>query len=174
MNFFTFIVQDWKANAGNTKGRIILFCFRMANFCSTRRLYFFLGFLYIIFYRIMIEWVLGIEIPWNVKIGRNLRLFHGQGLVIHKKTVIGHNCTLRHCTTIGITQQADGLPGLSPVIGNHVDVGSNACIIGPVQIGDYVKVGSGTVVVKDVAANSTVVGNPGRVIRKEVQHGRTA
>lgn len=165
MNFFEFIRQDWQANAGNTKGRMVLFLFRMANFCATRPFYYYIGFPYLLFYQVFVGWFLGIELPWNTKIGRNFRLFHGQALVVHHKVVIGENCTLRHSTTIGDKQLRSGGESLTPVLGNHVDVGSNVCIVGKVEIGDHVWVGCGTVVVKDVPSHSVIVGNPGSVIK---------
>jgi putative colanic acid biosynthesis acetyltransferase WcaB len=166
MSFFKFIFQDWHANRGNAKGRVILLLFRMANFCSTRKVYYYIGFPYLMFYRILVEWFFSIEIPWNTKIGKNLALYHGQALVMTNQVVIGENCTLRQCTTIGNKQLKNGGFSTSPVIGNHVDVGSNVCIIGGVTIADYVKIGCGAVVVKDISAYSTVTGNPG-VERKQ-------
>jgi putative colanic acid biosynthesis acetyltransferase WcaB len=160
MNFFEFIVQDWRVNKGNIKGRIILLLFRIANFCSRRRIYYYLGFLYLLFYRILVEWFFSIEIPWNTKIGRNLRLYHGQALVMTNQVIIGHNCTLRQSTTIGNRQTADGF-STSPVIGNYVDVGSNVCIIGGITINDHVIIGCAAVVVKNASAYCVVTGNPG-------------
>lgn len=161
MNFFQFIFQDWKANKGNIKGRIILLLFRIANFCSTRKIYYYIGFLYLLFYRILVEWFFSIEIPWNTKIGKNLRLYHGQALVMTNQVIIGENCTLRQSTTIGNKQLPGGGFSRSPVIGNNVDVGSNVCIIGGIVISDHVLIGSGAVVVKDVSPYSVVTGNPG-------------
>lgn len=160
MTFFNFILQDWKENQGNAKGRIILLLFRLANFCSTRPIYYFLGFPYLIFYRIMVEWFFSIEIPWNTKIGKGLRLYHGQALVMTNDVIIGENCTLRHSTTIGNKQSRDGGFTGSPKIGNFVDVGSNVCIIGQVTIGDNSVIGCGAVVVKNVSSNHVVTGNP--------------
>jgi putative colanic acid biosynthesis acetyltransferase WcaB len=160
MNYFQFIFQDWKINKVSPRGRIIMLLFRMANFCSTRKIYYWLGFPYLIFYRILVEWIFGIEIPWNVKIGKNLTLFHGQATVMNNKVVIGENCTLRHCTTLGNKQLSDGTYSESPVIGNHVDIGSNVCIIGDIQIGDNVHIGAGAVVIKSVPADHIAVGNP--------------
>ncbi len=132
MNFFQFIYQDWKANKGNIKGRIILLLFRAANICTARKAYFYLGIPYLVFYKIFVEWFLCIEIPWRVKIGKNLRLYHGQALVLNGRVVMGENCTIRHCTTIGNKMLSDGSFSASPVIGNNVDIGSNVCIIGDI------------------------------------------
>ena len=160
MNFFQFIVQDWEANKNNSKGRLILVLFRIANFCTTHKIYRYMGFPYLIIYRLSIEWILGIEIPWNVKIGKGLALYHGQSLVVNKNVVMGNNCTLRHCTTIGNKELKDGRLGASPVIGDNVDIGSNVCIIGDIFIKDNVKIGCGAVVTKNISGNCIVVGNP--------------
>jgi putative colanic acid biosynthesis acetyltransferase WcaB len=160
MNFFRFIVQDWSANRGNSKGRIFMFLFRIANFGTTHKVYFYISIPYLILYKVIIQWIFTLEIPWNVKIGSGLAIYHGQALILNRDVVMGKNCTLRHCTTIGIKQKADGTFSTAPVIGNHVDVGNNVCIIGSIQIGDNVKVGAGSVVVKDVPANWIVAGNP--------------
>ncbi len=160
MYFFQFVFQDWKINKVSYRGRIIMLLFRMANVCSLRRAYYYLGFPYLLFYRFLVEWIFGIEIPWNVKIGKNLTLFHGQAVVMTNKVVIGENCTLRHCTTIGNKQLKDGSFSDSPVIGNNVDIGSNVCIIGNIHIGDNVKIGCGAVVIKSVSSNHIAVGNP--------------
>jgi putative colanic acid biosynthesis acetyltransferase WcaB len=159
-NFFKFILQDWHANKGNLKGRAILFFFRIANFCSTRKIYYYIGFPYLIFYRVFIQWLFTLEIPWNIKAGKNLSIYHGESLVINNKVVIGENCTLRHCTTLGTKQNHDGTISDAPVIGNNVDIGSNSCIIGNIKIGNNVKVGCGSVVIRNVSSDCIVVGNP--------------
>ena len=134
--------------------------FRIANICSYKKINFYLGIPYLIFYRILVEWFFGIEIPWTVRIGKNLHLYHGQALVLNGDVVLGENCSIRHCTTIGNKMRADGSFTTSPVIGNNVDIGSNVCIIGDIVIEDNVKIGSGAIVVKNVSGNCTVVGNP--------------
>ena len=168
MNFFQFIFQDWKINKGNTKGRVILLLFRIANFSTTSRTYYYLCFLYRVCYKIIVEWFLIIEIPWNTRIGKNLILYHGQALVLNKKVVIGHNCILRHSTTIGNKQLRDGSSSRSPVIGNNVDIGSNVCIIGDIYIKDNVQVGCGAVVTKNISGDCIVVGNPAVEKRKAI------
>ncbi|OQP63409.1 serine acetyltransferase [Niastella vici] len=169
MNFFQFIFQDWESNKTSAKGRVIMLLFRIANFCTTRRIYYYLLFPYLVFYKILVEWFFSIEIPWNIKAGCGLRIYHGQGLVLNNQVVIGNYCTLRHCTTIGNKQLPNGTMSHSPVIGNYVDVGCNTCIIGNITIGDQVTIGCGSVVTKSVPANTVVAGNPAVPIRKLMQ-----
>lgn len=171
MGFIQFITQDWKANKGNSKGRIFLVLFRIANFLAKRKFLFYPGLPYLLFYRLFVEWGCGIEIPWGLQVGKNLRLFHGQALVINRNVVMGENCTIRQCTTIGNKQLADGTPSASPKIGNNVDIGSNVCIIGDIVIGDNVVAGSGSVIVKSVEANCVVAGNPAQVKKRLGEDG---
>ena len=159
------LFQDWRANKKNSKGRIVLFAFRIAHIGSINIVLFILWIPYLVLYRIFIEWVLGIEIPFRLQLGKNTLLVHGQALVINKECKIGNNCILRHSTTIGNKINSDGTLSACPIIGNNVDVGAQSCIIGPVVIGDNVKIGAGSVVIKDVAPNCVIAGNPARVIR---------
>lgn len=166
MNFFRFILQDWKINKNNTKGRVFILLFRIANYSTKSKIYYYICYPYRIFYKLFVEWFFGIEIPWDINIGKNLRLFHGQALVLNKLVVIGMNCVLRHCTTIGNKQLPDGNFSASPIIGDNVDIGSNVCIIGDIRIKDNVKIGCGCVVTKNISADCIVVGNPGVEKRK--------
>jgi len=163
-----YIFQDWTANKGNTKGRIIMLLFRMANYGTKSRAYYILAIPHLIFYKFFVEWVLGVGIPWDLRIGRNCKLYHGQSLIINSSVSIGENCTLRHCTTIGNKQLGNGLFSKGPAIGNYVDIGSNVCIIGDIKIGSNVRIGSGSVVVKDVGDDCTAVGNPASVLARKV------
>ncbi len=159
------LLQDWKSNKRNIKGRLILLMFRIAAIGSKNKYLFLFLLPYLIFYRITIEWILGIELPYKTKIGKGLVIHHGQALIINDSVQIGNNCILRHCTTIGNKQIGIDQFSPSPIIGNNVDIGSNVCIIGPIKIGDNVKIGAGSVIVKDIPSNSIVVGNPARIIK---------
>ena len=147
--------------------------FRLAHLATRNRILFLFLIPYLVFYRVMVEWFLGIELPYTTRIGKNLFLAHGQALVVIHGVVMGDNCILRQSTTIGIKRYEDGTYSGCPVIGNNVEVGSNVCIIGEVRIGNNVKIGAGSVVVKDVPDNSIVVGNPARII-KQVKPERQA
>jgi len=122
---------------------------------------------YLLFYRYMVDWVWGIEIPRKTTIGKGLSLFHGQALVLNQGVIIGDNCTLRNSTTIGHKKNADGTFSACPRIGNNVDIGANVVIIGDIEIGDNVVIGAGTVVTKSIPANSIAVGNPARILDKK-------
>ena len=163
MNLF----PDWEANRGNLKGRVVLVLFRLAQ--ETRALpepWWLLGVPYLALYELLVEWVLGIELRYKMQAGPGLRLYHGQGLVVHEGTAIGSECTLRQNTTIGSKDLADGSKSACPIIGDRVDIGANVVIIGAVRIGDGAVIGAGSVVVNDVPAGAVVVGNPARVIRR--------
>jgi putative colanic acid biosynthesis acetyltransferase WcaB len=161
------IFCDWSANSGNPKGQIVLVLFRLAQTC--RHLpepWWLLTAPYLAFYRIFVEWILGIELRFKTQVGPGLRLFHGQGLVVHEGTVIGANCTLRQSTTVGNKTLADGSTSACPVIEDGVDIGANAVVVGPITVGPSAVIGAGSVVVKSVPARAVVAGNPARVIRQ--------
>jgi putative colanic acid biosynthesis acetyltransferase WcaB len=167
MNFFAYLFQDWKANRGNVKARIVLTMFRLVMLINKYTLTKIIFFPYLMFYRVNVEWVLGVELPRKLTLGKNFIFYHGQGLVVNKSTVIGNNCVLRNGVTIGHKKLADGSLSNCPRIGNNVDVGPNVCIIGDISIGNNVIIGAGTVVVKDVPDNCTVVGNPARILENK-------
>lgn len=165
-NLFYYLFQDWNANRSNPKGRLILLAFRLAQiFRNLPQPLFIFSVPYLVLYRVTVEWILGVELPWNTCVGANLCLYHGQSLVINDHTIIGENCTLRHATTIGHKVLSDGSHSKSPIIGNNVDIGSNVVIIGSITIGNNVIIGAGSVVVKNVPDGAVIVGNPARVVR---------
>jgi len=169
MNFAPKLRADWKANKGNPKGRIITSYFRCAQWFAIRKrqtLLWLLGLPVMVSYRLIVEWLLGCELPAKTRVGAGLLLYHGQGLVINDNTIIGADCVLRHNTTIGNILR-DGLASGSPVIGNNVEVGANVCIIGEVIIGDGAKIGAGAVVIMNVPAGAVAVGNPARIVGQD-------
>ena len=106
----------------------------------------------------------GIEIHPGATIGSGLFIDHGMGVVIGETCVIGNNCIMFHGVTLGGTGKDIGKR--HPVIGNNVLIGTQATLLGPIQIGNNVKIGAETVIINhDVPDNCTVVGSPGRIVR---------
>jgi len=116
--------------------------------------------------RLISQWsrfVTGIEIHPGANIGKNLFIDHGSGVIIGETTVIGDNCTIYQGVTLGGTGKDTGKR--HPTLGNNVNVGSGAKVLGPIKIGDNARVAANSVVLREVPENSTVVGIPGRVVR---------
>lgn len=158
------IFQDWSANRGNPKGRLVMVFFRTMHLLRQSTITFILFIPVFLLYRFSVEWLLGIELPWKTRIGPGFRIDHGQALVVNDGTVFGAGCTVRNSTTIGNKRAKEGGYTRAPIFGDRVDIGANAVIIGPITIGDDVAIGAGAVVVRDVPAGHVAVGNPARII----------
>ncbi len=163
------ILQDWSSNKQNIKGRIIMILYRLAALLRSYPLLTILFFWYLIIYKIFIGWIFNIEIGSRVKIGRGLKLEYGYGSVINGNAVLGNYCTIRQLTTIGTKWLDDGSIGPSPLIGDNVDIGVNATIIGNIKIGSNVSIGAGAVVTKDIDPNCVVGGNPAIILKMVYQ-----
>lgn len=109
------------------------------------------------------EMFFGINVGAGAQIGRRLSIEHSGGIVIHGAAVLGDDCLVRQGVTIGNKSAADPLG--APVIGNRVNIGAGAKIIGRVRIGDDADIGANAVVTKDVPAGAVVVGIPARIVR---------
>lgn len=105
----------------------------------------------------------GIEIHPGAKIGRNLFIDHGMGVVIGETATIGDNCTLYHGVTLGGKGNASG-GKRHPDIGNDVMIGSAAQILGAITIGNGARIGANSVVSRDVPPGVTVMGIPARIV----------
>ncbi|MDC1112122.1 serine O-acetyltransferase [Candidatus Pelagibacter sp.] len=109
----------------------------------------------------------GIEIHPGAKIGRNLFIDHGMGVVIGETSEIGNNVTIYHMATLGgiapsINSNNQRQVKRHPTLSDCVVVGSGAQILGPVMIGANAKVGANAVVTKDVPENAVMVGIPAK------------
>jgi serine O-acetyltransferase len=109
----------------------------------------------------------GIEIHPGAKIGRNLFIDHGMGVVIGETSEIGNNVTIYHMATLGgispsINSNDQRQVKRHPTLNDCVVVGSGAQILGPVMIGANAKIGANAVVTKDVPENAVMVGIPAK------------
>ena len=114
----------------------------------------------------------GIEIHPRAKIGKNLFIDHGMGVVIGETSEIGDNVTIYHAVTLGgsspsIDSERQRHEKRHPTIGNDVVIGSGAQIIGPIKVGNNARIAANAVVVKDVPENATMVGIPARAVKLE-------
>jgi serine O-acetyltransferase len=105
----------------------------------------------------------GIELPCETAIGRRLRIEHFGGIIVSGDAVIGDDVVLRQGVTLGLrrTNQRG-----APRIGNRVDIGAGAKILGPVTIGDDAVIGANAVVLDDVPPGALAVGIPARIVRR--------
>ena len=109
----------------------------------------------------------GIEIHPKAKIGKNLFIDHGMGVVIGETSEIGDNVTIYHMVTLGgispsINSDSQRQIKRHPTLMNNVVIGSGAQILGPVIVGENAKVGANAVVTKDVPNNAVMIGIPAK------------
>ena len=111
----------------------------------------------------------GIEIHPSAKIGKNLFIDHGMGVVIGETSEIEDNVTIYHMVTLGgispsINSDNQRNVKRHPTLKENVVVGSGAQILGPVVVGKNSKIGANAVVTNDVPENAVMVGIPAKNI----------
>jgi serine O-acetyltransferase len=112
--------------------------------------------LYKLLYK-FIQIVTGIELPCEASIGRNFVIDHFGGIIISGYAKFGHNCRIRNGVVVGLRRTSDPR---APVIGDNVDIGAGAKLLGPISIGNNVVIGANAVVISDVPSDSIAVGVP--------------
>jgi serine O-acetyltransferase len=108
------------------------------------------------------RFITGIEIHPGARIGRRVFIDHGMGIVIGETATVGDGCLLYKGVVLGGVSLARAVR--HPQLGANVVVGSNACVLGAIEIGEGSRIGSGSVVVRPVPPGATVVGVPARII----------
>jgi serine O-acetyltransferase len=111
--------------------------------------------------KLLSEILTGIDLPCEAKLGRRFRIDHFGGIVISGDAVFGDDCIIRNGVTVGLRHT--GQRG-APVIGNRVDIGAGAKVLGSIRIGDDVAIGANAVVITDVPSNSIAVGVPAKIL----------
>jgi serine O-acetyltransferase len=116
-------------------------------------------------YRLMhkwVEWTCGITLPYTVKMGRRVHIWHHSGMILHARS-IGSDVHIRHNTTFGVARRDQNRE--IPVIEDGVDLGCGVCVLGDVIVGRGSVVGSNSVVLRDIPPYSVAVGAPAKVVR---------
>ena len=139
-----------------------VFFHRIANFFSTAKFH--------LISRIISQFsrfLTGIEIHPNAKIGKNLFIDHGMGVVIGETSEIGDNVTIYHMVTLGgispsINSDEQRDVKRHPTLKDNVVVGSGAQVLGPIVVGKNAKIGANAVVTKEVPENAVMVGIPAK------------
>jgi serine O-acetyltransferase len=106
-----------------------------------------------------VSWVWGIDLSYTVRLGRRVRLWHHGGMMLGARA-IGDDVHIRHNTTFGVLNRHE--LSAKPIIGNRVDIGVGACIVGAVTIGDDSVIGPNSVVLRHVPPGSVMMGVPAR------------
>lgn len=101
--------------------------------------------------------ITGIELPCEVEIGHNFVIDHFGGIVISGYSKFGNNCRIRNGVVVGLRRVDQPC---APVIGNNVDIGAGAKVLGPIKIGDDVVIGANAVVIQDVPDHCIAAGVP--------------
>jgi serine O-acetyltransferase len=109
---------------------------------------------------VAVQMATGIELPCEVRLGRRFKIEHHSGIIINGTAQFGDDCVIRNGVTVGVRHT--NVPG-SPVIGDRVDIGAGAVLLGPIRIGDDVAIGANAVVITDVPSHSIAVGVPARI-----------
>jgi len=120
----------------------------------------------------------GIEIHPKAKIGKNLFIDHGMGVVIGETSEIGDNVTIYHAVTLGgispsIKSHEQRDVKRHPTLNNNVVIGSGAQVLGPITIGEHAKVGANAVVTHDVPPHAVMVGIPAKNIKSKPDEDKT-
>ena len=139
-----------------------IFFHRIANFFSTAK--------FDLIARVISQFsrfLTGIEIHPKAKIGKNLFIDHGMGVVIGETSEIGDNVTIYHMATLGgiapsINSNDQRNIKRHPTISDEVVIGSGAQVLGPITVGRCAKIGANAVVTKDVPEKAVMVGIPAK------------
>jgi len=109
----------------------------------------------------------GIEIHPRAKVGKNLFIDHGMGVVIGETSEIGNNVTIYHNVTLGgiapsINSNDQRNMKRHPTLEDNVVIGSGAQILGPITVGKNSLIGSNSVVTRNVPEKSVMAGIPAK------------
>ena len=120
--------------------------------------------LYKILYK-LVQIVTGIEMPCEVPVGRNFVIDHHGGIIVSGYAQFGDDCRIRSGVVIGLSSVNEPC---GAVIGNNVDIGTGAKLIGAIRVGNNVMIGANAVVICDVPDDCIAVGVPAKIKPRKV------
>jgi serine O-acetyltransferase len=166
---FDHIRQDLKAHGGkwSAQGFWVLVVYRFGRWrygvrpLLLRKL---LSLIYRFWFK-LIQIITGIEFPCEVQIGRNFVIDHFGGIIVSGYAKFGDNCRIRNGVVVGLRRVDEPF---APVIGDNVDIGAGAKILGPITIGNNVVIGANAVVISDVPDDCVAIGVPAVIKPRKV------
>ena len=105
----------------------------------------------------LVQILTGIELPCEVEVGRNFVIDHSGGVVVSGYARFGDNCRIRTGVVVGLARVERPE---APHIGDNVDIGAGAKVLGGIRIGNNVRIGANAVVLRDIPDDSIAVGVP--------------
>lgn len=170
---FEHIREDWRTYEGDItrQGLWVMVVYRFGQWRYTIKpavVRVPLSFVYKVL-KLLSQILTGIDLPCEVKMGRRCVIEHFGDIIISGDTVMGDEVVIRNGVTLGLKRT--GERG-APTLGNRVDIGAGAKILGPVHIGDDVIIGANAVVITDIPPNSLAVGVPARIIPGKGRRGK--
>lgn len=165
---FSNIRSDLKAHGGNwtAQGFWVLVVYRFGRWrygvrpAALRKAF---SLIYKIWFKI-IQISCGVELPCEAQIGNNFIIDHFGGIIVSGYAKFGNDCRIRTGVVIGLRRIDE--PS-APVIGNNVDIGAGAKLLGPISIGNDVIIGANAVVICDVPDDCTATGVPATIKRRK-------
>lgn len=125
--------------------------------------------LFSLFYKVLfklVQIVTGIELPCEVRLGKNFVIDHFGGIVISGYASFGDNCRIRNGVVVGLRRVNEPC---APQIGNNVDIGAGAKLLGNIRIGNNVAIGANAVVLCDVPDDHVAYGVPAVIKPRKMQ-----
>ena len=161
---FELVKEDWRTYEGDLKrqGLWVMLVYRFGRWryrIKSRWLRLPFSILYK-FFKLLSQVMTGIDLPCEATVGRRFLIEHFSDIIISGDAVFGDDCIIRNGVTVGLLRSNERG---SPVIGNRVDIGTGAKVLGRITIGDDVKIGANAVVTKDVPARHIAVGVPAQI-----------
>ncbi|MET0381972.1 MAG: serine acetyltransferase [Burkholderiaceae bacterium] len=105
----------------------------------------------------LVQILTGIELPCEAEVGPGFVIDHFGGIVISGYARFGARCRIRNGVVVGLVRVEEPV---APIIGDDVDIGAGAKLLGPIRIGHRVRIGANAVVVTDIPDDHTAVGVP--------------